>query len=63
MSESNEIEELKKIVEPAFDPGNSDPEVWTEDLTPEETLEANKAVEQSVESGIYNTTALGDEQA
>lgn len=30
------------------DPGNSDPSVFTEDLTADETLEANTAVEAAI---------------
>ena len=32
------------------DPGNSDPEVFTEDLTADETREANEAVEAAIQT-------------
>lgn len=50
-------EENSMILDPAgedpvlatdADPGNSDPSVFTEDLTDDETLEANSAVEAAI---------------
>jgi len=35
---------------PAPDPGNSEPEFFTEDLTDDEVLEANAAVEEAIQT-------------
>lgn len=34
---------------PGADPGNSEPEAFTEDLTDDETLQANAAVEAAIQ--------------